>query len=102
MNNLSIRTKLTLMFLLVGLVPFLVTSLYLLIRFDNATTEEKLVELQGHNRCKKGQLERWFQERQGDLGVLSTSEEHIKAITQFRERALTGLAHEVDCGLLDC
>jgi CheY-like chemotaxis protein/HAMP domain-containing protein len=85
MKNWKINTKLTVMFLLVGLTPVLVTSFYFLQQYSAQSTLQKMLELQGRNESKKFQIERWFEERMADMGILSTSEEFAAALMGLQD-----------------
>lgn len=85
MKNMSLAAKLMIFFLLVGLVPFAAISIVSLIKSSNALTAQAYGQLEGMRAVKKAQVEKFFDERKGDLGVLL---ETVKALQNEAESKL--------------
>ncbi|MCP4550937.1 MAG: hypothetical protein GY834_02605, partial [Bacteroidetes bacterium] len=70
MKQLSLGAKLIIFFLLVGLVPFGVIGITSYVKSSNALSDAAYGQLKGMRAVKKAQITQFFDERQGDLGVL--------------------------------
>ncbi|MCP3873577.1 MAG: hypothetical protein GY699_10545, partial [Desulfobacteraceae bacterium] len=70
MKQLSLGAKLIIFFLLVGLIPFGVIGGISYIKSSNALSDAAYGQLKGMRAVKKAQISQFFNERQGDLGVL--------------------------------
>ncbi|MEE9610818.1 MAG: cache domain-containing protein, partial [Desulfatiglandales bacterium] len=70
MKNIKLGTKLILAFLVVGILPFAVIGLVSLIKASNALSTQAFGQLEAVRGIKKAQIEKFFAERQGDMGVL--------------------------------
>jgi methyl-accepting chemotaxis protein len=68
--NLRIGPKLIVAFLLIGIIPFAVVGLTALSNSSDALSEQAFNQLEGMRGIKKAQIEKFFAERQGDMGVL--------------------------------
>ncbi len=71
--NLRLKPKLIAAFLLVGLLPFAVVELVSLDNTKAALEEAAFNQLKGVRAIKKAQIEQFFAERQGDMGVLTAT-----------------------------
>ncbi len=71
LKNLKINTKLIAIFLLVGLIPLGTVGIISLTKSSAALEEGAFNQLTALRDVKKGQIEGYFQERQGDMGVLT-------------------------------
>ncbi len=69
-NNLTLRTKLLIAFLAVGIIPFSVIGISSLMKSSSALQTQAFNQLEGVRGIKKNQIEQFFAERQGDMGVL--------------------------------
>ena len=69
-KNLKLGTKLIAAFLIVGMIPFTVIGLTALNKSSNALEHSAFNELQAVRDIKKRQIENFFDERKGDMGVL--------------------------------
>ena len=69
-KNMKLGTKLIMAFLLVGVVPFAVVGVTSLIKSSAALSDQAYGQLKGMRGVKKAQVESFFGERQGDMGVL--------------------------------
>ncbi len=70
MKNMKLGTKLLIAFLLVGILPFAVTGVISLTKASNSLTQLAFNQLEGVREIKKSQIEQFFAEREGDMGVL--------------------------------
>ena len=70
MKKMSLRVKLIIFFLLVGLIPFAAISMVSLYKSSNALSEAAYGQLRGMRAVKKAQITRFFDERKADMGVL--------------------------------
>jgi methyl-accepting chemotaxis protein len=66
----KIGVKLITAFLLIGLLPLLISSFISSQNTSNALTKASFNQLTGVREIKKNQIESFFHERQGDMGVL--------------------------------
>ena len=69
-NKVSLGTKLLVAFLIVGVIPFAAIGFVALFKSGNALSGQAFGQLQAVRGIKKAQIERFFDERQGDMGVL--------------------------------
>ena len=76
---MTMRTRILLVFLLVGLVPAAVIGINTLMEGIGAIEEQAFNQLNGVREIKKGQLSQYFAERQGDMAVLVGMVERIRA-----------------------
>ena len=67
---MKLGTKLIVTFLGVGVIPFAVVGGISLIKSSNALSTQAYGQLEGMRGIKKAQIENFFAERQGDMGVL--------------------------------
>ncbi len=69
-SKLRLNTKLLIAFLAVGIIPFAVVSVVSLLKSSSALSDQAFNQLGSVRDIKKAQIERFFEERQGDMGVL--------------------------------
>ena len=69
-KKMKLGTKLMAAFLGVGLLPFAVIGVLSLLESSDALSELAYGQLEAVREIKKGQIERFFTEREGDMGVL--------------------------------
>ncbi len=69
-KNLKINTKLIAIFLLIGLIPLGVVGVVSLTKSKAALQKQAFNQLISLRDVKKGQIETYFGEREGDMGVL--------------------------------
>jgi len=69
MKNISMKAKLLIFFLAVGVLPFAVVGGMSLYKSSNALSDLAYGQLEGMRGVKKAQIENFFAERQGDMGV---------------------------------
>jgi len=102
LSNMKLGTKLLLAFLAVGIIPFAVIAISALTKSSNALSHQAFNQLEGVRGIKKGQIEQFFAEREGDMGVLmetvATLKEEafytLEAIQVNKKIALEGLIHQ--------
>ena len=70
-KNMKLGTKLLMAFLAVGVIPFAVIGISSLWESSDALSESAFGQLAGVRGIKKNQIENFFKERQGDMGVLT-------------------------------
>ncbi|MDA3948446.1 MAG: methyl-accepting chemotaxis protein [Spirochaeta sp.] len=80
MKNIRMRPKLILVLLLVGLVPLALIGTYSGNLAGNALEESSFDQLSAVRDIKLGQVESYFDERQGDLGVLMNTVSVIQEV----------------------
>jgi len=84
-RKMNLKAKLMILFLLIGLVPFTAISIISLVKSGSALRQQAYGQLIGMKKIKKSQIERFFQERQGDLSVL------IDTVKTLRQEAASKL-----------
>jgi len=70
-SNMKLSTKLLIFFLIVGVIPFATIGIISLVKSSNALSDQAFNQLDGVREMKKGQIEKFFDERKGDMGVLT-------------------------------
>ena len=70
MKTMSLGVKLIIFFLLVGLIPFGIIGITSYTKSSNALSDAAYGQLKGMRAVKKAQITQFFDERQGDMGVL--------------------------------
>ncbi len=70
-NNMKMRPKLTILFLLVGLIPLAIVGWWSSWIATNQLMAKSYAQLENVRELKKAQIERFFTERQGDIHVLN-------------------------------
>ncbi|MCP3924459.1 MAG: hypothetical protein GY714_17950 [Desulfobacterales bacterium] len=71
MKNMRLGVKLAIAFLVLGLVPLLVCAVISLFNSSNALEDKAFNQLNSIRAIKKKQIEQFFSERKGDMGVLT-------------------------------
>ncbi len=69
-KNMKLGTKLLVTFLAVGVIPFAIVGTLSLLKSSDALSVQAYGQLEGVRGIKKAQVEKFFGERQGDMGVL--------------------------------
>ncbi|MEE8391030.1 MAG: cache domain-containing protein, partial [Anaerolineae bacterium] len=85
LNNIKMKPKLIGLFLLVGLIPLIVVAAFSMLRAQDALTTQAYNNLQAVHEIKKYQINTYFQERQGDVGVL------VETVSTLREETFDKL-----------
>ncbi len=90
MSKMSLKAKLLVLFLLVGVTPLAASSLVALWKSSSALEEQAYNQLVSVRDIKKAQIERFFAERKGDMGVLvetvnTLRDESFKKLIAIRE-----------------
>jgi len=75
---MKLKSKLILFFLMVGLIPFTVISIISTVKADHSLSRQAYGQLQGMREVKKAQIQRYFAEREGDMGVLLETVKSLK------------------------
>ena len=84
-SNLKLGTKLIAAFLIVGLLPFAVIGVTSLMKSSTALSQSAFNQLNGIKEIKKTQIESFFKEREGDMGVL------VETVNTLRDAAFNNL-----------
>lgn len=79
------KPKLIGMFLIVGLIPLAVVGWWSAQQTKDALMAKSYAQLEAMREIKKNQIEKFFEERRGDMGVL------METVGTFREEALAKL-----------
>ncbi|OSM00221.1 methyl-accepting chemotaxis protein [Magnetofaba australis] len=105
LSNLKLQTQLLILFLSVGLIPLLASEFLATHKASSALMEAAYNQLEAARQIKKGQVDRFFQARAGDMQVLvetvdTFQQEALKKLTAVREtkraavtRYLQGVEH---------
>ncbi len=80
-KNMKLGTKLLIAFLLVGIIPFVVVGMISLNKSGSSLSQLAYGSLEGMREIKKKQIENFFEERQGDMGVL------VETVSTLRKEA---------------
>lgn len=96
-RKMTLKNRLLLSFLAVGVIPFAVIGLYALYESSAALEHAAFNELEAVCQIKHNQIEYYFQERKGDLGVLAETVNALRrdAIRQMESLQLV-LTNEVE------
>lgn len=86
LKSLKIGPKLIIAFLMIGLVPFTIIGLLALNNSSGALSTAAFNQLEAVRAIKKAQVETFFAERQGDMGVL------VETVGTLRNEAYSKLA----------
>ncbi|MCP4041203.1 MAG: hypothetical protein GY731_04485, partial [Gammaproteobacteria bacterium] len=70
LKNMKLGTKLLVAFLLVGVIPAAIIGVIALYEASTSLSQQAFNQLEGVRGIKKAQIEQFFAEREGDLGVL--------------------------------
>jgi len=84
-SKLKLGTKLIAAFLIVGLLPFAVIGITSLMKSSTALSQSAFNQLNGIKEIKKTQIESFFHEREGDMGVLA------ETVNTLRDSAFNNL-----------
>jgi len=89
-KNMKLGTKLLVVFLAVGVIPFAVMGIISLVESSGALSVSAFGELDSVRGIKKNQIQNFFKERQGDMGVLvetvgTLRKEAFEKLTAVRE-----------------
>ncbi|MBD3166523.1 HAMP domain-containing protein [bacterium] len=71
LNNIKMKPKLTSLFLIIGLIPLVIVALVGINKSSTALETSAKNQLTAIQTVKAGQVERFFNERMGDISVLS-------------------------------
>jgi len=85
-NGMNLKSKLLMAFLAVGIIPFGIIGISSMLKARSALSNQAFSQLEAVREIKKGQIERYFSERQGDMGVL------VETVSTLREEAFNKLS----------
>ena len=85
-NGMKLGTKLIIAFLCVGVIPFSIIGITYMVKAGSALSEQAFGQLESMRAVKKTQIERFFKERRGDMGVL------LATVDALRKEAFEKLA----------
>ncbi|MCP4544414.1 MAG: methyl-accepting chemotaxis protein [Chloroflexi bacterium] len=85
LNNIKMKPKLIGLFLIVGLIPLIVVAVFSMIRARDALQAQAYHNLEAVHAIKKYQIDTYFQERQGDMGVL------VETVSTLRKETFSKL-----------
>jgi len=68
--QLKLKPKLILAFIMVGLIPFAVVTAFSIYKTSTSLSQAAFNQLESIRGVKKAQIEKFFGEREGDMGVL--------------------------------
>jgi len=83
--NLKIGSKLITAFLVIGILPFAIVSILSLNKSGTALERSAFNQLEAVRAIKKAQIESFFAERKGDMGVL------VETVSTLRQEAFSKL-----------
>lgn len=84
-KDIRMKPKLIGLFLIIGLVPLIAAAWWSLSVATDALMQNSTCQLQGVRSIKKGQIESFFGERKGDMGVL------VETVSTLRSEAVSKL-----------
>jgi methyl-accepting chemotaxis protein len=90
-KDLSLKTKLIVSFLIVGIIPLAIGEYLCLNNADKALEEQAMNQLKSIRQIKKDDLESFFHERKMDIGILARSIEKLKDETHDRLKTIQTL-----------
>ena len=101
-KNMKLGTKLLVVFLAVGVIPFAVMGGLSLMESSSALSASAFGQLEGVRGIKKNQIETFFKERQGDMGVLTETVatlrkeafDKLKAIEVIKKNQIENYFHD--------
>jgi len=85
-KDISMKPKLIGLFLLIGLVPLILAGFWSVDIASTALMDHSYAQLEGVREIKKKQIESFFEERKGDIGVL------VETVSTLRSEAIRKLA----------
>jgi len=77
-KNLNLKVKFTLLFILIGLIPAIIISMISTSNSSDDVTNKVYSQLTAINQIKKQAIMTYFEERQGDMGVLVNIADTLK------------------------
>ncbi|MFP4395574.1 MAG: hypothetical protein ACLFTI_09950, partial [Anaerolineales bacterium] len=86
LDNLKMKPKLIGLFLIVGLLPLVIATVVGIVRSGDAMQQQAFSELEAVETIKKNQIEQYFEEREGDMGVL------VDTVASLRDEGYDKLA----------
>ncbi|MCP4406250.1 MAG: methyl-accepting chemotaxis protein, partial [Gammaproteobacteria bacterium] len=93
-KSMKLRMKLGTAFLLVGILPAAAIGFFSLNEASESLEKQAFNQLESVRGIKKVQIEKFFDERRGDAGVLVDTVQAMKALVFTKMRAIQGLKKE--------
>ena len=100
LGNIKMKPKLIGLFLIVGLIPLITVAVFSMMRAQSALMEQAYNNLQAVQKTKKYQVETYFDERQGDMGVLVETVSTLRDETFGKLEALDDIAQATGATVL--
>jgi len=94
-KKMKLGTKLILAFLAVGVIPFATIGIISLTKSSNAISDQAYGQLKGVRGIKKTQIENFFAERQGDMGVMMETVSSLQQEAFNKLEAVQGLRKNI-------
>ena len=85
LNNVKMKPKLIGLFLIVGLIPLAAVAAFSMVKARDALQEQAYNNLEAVHEIKRYQVNTYFQERQGDMGVL------VETVSTLRDETFSKL-----------
>ncbi len=85
LDDIPMKPKLIALFLLVGMLPLLVTAWLAANQAERALMDSAYNQLESVRQIKISQVDKYFAERKGDMGVL------LETVATLRDEAFTKL-----------
>ncbi|MCP4536576.1 MAG: HAMP domain-containing protein [Chloroflexi bacterium] len=86
LNNIKMKPKLIGLFLIVGLVPLVAVAAFSMFRAQDALQTQAYNNLEAVHEIKRYQINTYFEEREGDMGVL------VETVASLQQDAFSKLA----------
>ncbi len=102
LKDIKLLVKFNVLFLAIGIIPFAAIGLMSMNKAGNALSRQSFNQLEAVREIKKAQIERFFEERKGDMGVLietvATLQEDafrkLEAVQQIKKAQVEGYFKE--------
>lgn len=90
-KDMSLKTKLIITFLILGILPLIIGEYFCLKNADQALEKQAMMQLESIRQIKKDDLESFFNERKMDINILARSIDTIKNETHNRLQTIQTL-----------
>ncbi len=85
LNHLNLHYRLATLFMLAGLLPVLVASLFVIEQMNQTVTTNALYDLEGRRDSKQLSIERWFDTRIANIDMLAESQIAINTVQRLSD-----------------
>ena len=85
LKNVKMKPKLISMFMIIGLIPLVLVAVIASLMTSDSLMDKSFAQLEGVRDVKKAQIENYFAEREGDMGVL------VETIATLRKESIAKL-----------